>query len=159
MLRRKYWSLGTGELVAAVGFGLLAALFVVPRMGDRQDAAALWSALIPLLVVLVQAGVYWLLARNWVERSPMPKPVAAVYRCFRILDVAVLLAGLVGVVVWIPDRLAPALLVVGVWLFGVVEYVNYFAVRLAYPWSQWFTRVWEWRTPRLVQDLDPGRWR
>jgi hypothetical protein len=43
--------------------------------------------------------------------------------------------------------------VLAVWVFGVLEYVNYFVVRLAYPLGRWFTTVGEWRTPRLVQDL------
>jgi len=40
-----------------------------------------------------------------------------------------------------------------VWLFAVLEYVNYYVVRLAYPVGEWFVRVGEWRTPRLIRDL------
>lgn len=53
-LRRKYLSLGTGELVAAVVFAMVAVTVVGPRLG-RPAEAALWSALAPLLLVLVQA--------------------------------------------------------------------------------------------------------
>lgn len=55
-LRRKYLSLGTGELAAAV-FAAVSVVAVMPRVEIRQDSAALWSALIPLLVLLVQAGI------------------------------------------------------------------------------------------------------
>lgn len=152
-LRRKYLNLGTGELVAATVFGFVAVTFVMPRLEGPDDYAALWSALAPLLVILVQAGFYWLLARTWVERAPIPAAVAGIYRVFRIADIVLLSSGLVGILVWWPDNLGAALLVTVVWSFGVVEYLNYFLVRLSYPVDRWFTSVGQWRAPRLVQDV------
>ena len=152
-LRRTYLSLGLGELVAALVFTIVAVLVVVPRLESASDVTAVWSALVPLLVVLVQAGTYWLAARSWVALRPMPRAWATTYRLFRFADVAVLTVGLVGVIAWWPDGLGTMLLVLAVWLFGVIEYVNYFVARLSYPFGRWFTEVWRWRTPRLVQDL------
>lgn len=68
-------------------------------------------------------------------------------------DAFLLLAGLVGVFVWAPDEPLVTALVVAVWTFGVLEFVNYFIVRLAYPPSQWLRKVGQWRTPRLVLDM------
>lgn len=107
----------------------------------------------PVLVVLTEAGAYWLLARRWVGRQPMPPALAAVYRVFRVADPALLLAGLVGVLVWWPPHPGAAVTALAVWLFGVAEYVNYFVVRLAYPAHLWLRTVGQFRTPRLVQDL------
>ncbi|MEV1131196.1 hypothetical protein [Agromyces sp. NPDC049794] len=152
-LRRKYLSLGSGELAAAVVFAAVAIWFVAPRLSSPTDVAALWSALTPLFVVLVQAGVYWLGARSWVELEPMPAASAALLRVFRVADVALLAAGLAGVIVWWPESVGVALGVLAVWAFGVIEYVNYFVVRLAYPPGRWFTLVGVWRTPRLMQDV------
>lgn len=45
-----------------------------------------------------------------------------------------------------------AVLVLGVWAFGVVEYVNYFVVRLAYPLAE-TRKIAERRVPRLITDL------
>ncbi len=132
-LRDKYLNLGTGELAAAVAFALAAVVFVIPRLGEPGDRAALLSALLPLLVVLAQAGTYWLLARTWVEKASMPVPVAGLYRAFRVPDAALLGAALIGVLMWWPERPGTVLLVVAVWVFGVVEYINYFLIRLAYP--------------------------
>ena len=156
-MRRKYLSLGTGELVAAAVFAVVAISVVMPRLEVPQDSAALWSALAPLLIILVQAGAYWLLARNWVELAPMPTSLAALYRAFRVLDAGLLVAGLVGVLVWLPDPVGVALAIVAVWIFGVVEYVNYFVVRLSYPIRRLPFVVGQWRTPRLVQDLNAAR--
>lgn len=156
-MRRKYLSLGAGELVAAALFAAVAIGVVTPRLETRQDSAALWSALAPLLVILVQAGAYWLLARNWVQRAPMPSALASLYRAFRALDVGLLLAGLLGVLAWLPDHIGVALAIVAVWAFGVVEYVNYFVVRLAYPIRRFPSAITQRRTPRLVQDLNSAR--
>lgn len=152
-LRRKYLSLGIGELVAAAVFTFVTVTFVRPGLPRADDYTALWWAMTPLLVILVQAGVYWLMARSWVHRAPMPTAVARVYRAFRIIDIALLVAGLVGVVAWWPKSLDRALLVTGVWCFAVLEYVNYFVVRIAYPIGRWFTSVGQWRTPQLMHDI------
>lgn len=153
-LRRKYRSLGLGELVAAATFAAVAILLLTPRLGDWKDAAALWAALSPLLVILVQAGMYWLLARRWVARAPMPSSIAKAYRALKVLNVLVLAAGLLGIVVWLPTHGLFALSVVSIWLFAVIEYVNYFIVRLAYPLHQWPSTISQWRRPRLLQDLN-----
>ena len=153
-LRRKYLSLGVGELVAAAVFVGVAVGLVMPRLDEQEDAAALWSALAPLLIILVQAGAYWLLARDWVERAPMPNGLATLYRASRVLDAGLLVVGLLGVLAWVPDQFGVALVIVGVWAFGVVEYVNYFVVRLSYPVRRLPSVIGRWRTPRLVQDLD-----
>ena len=152
-LRRKYLSLGLGELAAVTVFVAVAVTVVIPRLDSGDDRAALWSALVPLLVVLVQGGAYGLSARAWVGRAPMPTFLATLYRAFRIADIGLLTAGLVGVVVFLPDHLGVTLFVVAVWLFGVIEYVNYFVARLSYSLRQLPSQLTQWRTPRLVQDL------
>ncbi|MDJ0402974.1 hypothetical protein QNA23_05770 [Rhodococcus erythropolis] len=152
-LRRKYLNLGLGELAAAAVFAAVAVGFVMPRLEGSQDCAAL----APLLVILVQAGAYWLLARGWVELEPMPARLAALYRVFRVLDVLLLAIALLGVVIWLPDHSGAAVGVVAVWVFGVVEYVNYFVARLAYPLRRWPFEVGKWRRPQLVRDLNSAR--
>ena len=156
-LRRKYLSLGTGELVAAAAFAVVAIAFVTPRLPAAEDARALWSALVPLLVILAQAGCYWLLARRWVEVAPMPVGLARAYLVLRLVDVVLLVAGLVGVLVWLPDHVGAALGILAIWLFGVIEYVNYFVVRLAYPIGRWAAEIGRWRKPRLMIDVASAR--
>ena len=146
--RRKYLRLGLGELAAAVVFAV-----VLPRLVGDQDQRALWCALTPLLVVLLQAGSYWLLARGWVARGVMPTSLATLYRGFRWADALLLIGGLVGVLLWLPAEGRSLVVVGAIWAFGLIEYVNYFVVRLAYPVGRWARSVRQWRTPQLVQDL------
>lgn len=152
-LRRRYLSLGLGELVAAVVFCGVAATAAGPRLDSDADRFACWAALVPLVVILVQAGVYWLIARTWLGGGRMPHGMASIYRCFRAVDGVLLAVGFVGVVAAGPSSPSVLVLALAVWAFGVAEYVNYFVVRLAYPARRWLTEVGRLRTPRLVQDL------
>ncbi|MDJ0337133.1 hypothetical protein [Cryobacterium sp. PH31-O1] len=67
-------NLGAGELTATATVAVVAAAVAMPRLEDRQDSVALWAELVPVLTVLVPAGAYSLLARNWAEPISMPRP-------------------------------------------------------------------------------------
>jgi len=83
----------------------------------------------------------------------MPFGVAATYHLLRVLDAGLLTAGLCAVIVWWPNQTVASIFVMTVWLFGLVEYINYFHVRLSYPLRRWFTTLGQWRTPQLVKDM------
>lgn len=151
--RRRYLSLGVGEFFAATVFVVIALTTLAPRFEGTRGAAALWCALVPLIVILAQGGAYWLLARDWVGRAAMPVGLASLYRGFRTLDPVLLALGAVGVVALRPENVGPLVVAVATWLFAVVEYVNYFVVRLSFPVTRWVEGVAQRRTPQLVKDL------
>gem|GEM_PF-4242844 len=47
-----------------------------------------------------------------------------------------------------------ATLAAAAWTFGLIEYLNYFVVRLSYPPTRWFAEVGRRRTPQLRKDLN-----
>lgn len=149
-LRRRLLSLGVGEIVAAAVFAVVPSW--LPFIAADGAEAALWFSLSPLLFVLVQGGAYWLLARHHLP-EPIPRAVARVYQCFRVLDPVLLLACTVGAIVMWPGMSLSAFVIVVVWLFAVAEYINYFHIRLSYPWQTWTSQIGRWSTPRLVRDL------
>lgn len=152
-LRRRYLWLGLGELAAVVVFVYAALTVVAPRLGNAHAGVSFLVGVAPLVLVLSQAGAYWLLARAWVQVRPMPRRLARLYRAFQVLDVFVLLVAGAYIAVHLPSTRWAGALAVAVWLFAVVEFANYYLVRLSYPWDQWFTMVGQRRTPRLIQDL------
>lgn len=152
--RRQYFTLGTGELAAALFFPWALNTFLRPRTGLADDATCLWFALAPLLIILAQAGTYWLGARTWVKSHPMPRPWAVAYRTFRLINPLFLIAGFIGMIYTWPPTIGAGLICLGFWLFAVIEYVNYFIVRLSYPFSRWFRDVTQWRTPQLIRDIN-----
>ncbi|MFD7310786.1 hypothetical protein [Promicromonospora sp. NPDC059942] len=156
-LRRTYLSLGLGELVSVAVFVVVQP--VVAARLDDDGGRALWWALTPLLVVLVQGGAYWLAARTWLPgagRPGMPRRVAMAYRVFRVLNPVLLVVCLAGLLLTGPDTGALVLCLL-VWAFGVLEHVNYFVVRLSYPVARWSVLVGRRRTPALVRDLARAR--
>lgn len=146
-LRCEYLRLGSGELVAAAVIAAVAA-----RLADRTGPA-LWAAAAPLLLILVHAGAYWLLARRRLPGGRMSTREAAAHRGLRAVSIVLLAAGIAGVLLRWPPTTGSALLCLGVWAFAVVEYVNYHVVRLAYPPSRWLAGIRRRSTPRLVRDL------
>jgi hypothetical protein len=150
--RRRYRSLAAGELVAATMFAVVAATVAAPWLG-ASGAAALWSALVPLLLVLGQAAAYWALAARGTRVRPIPPVAAHALRALRWLNLILLATGLAVVLARLPETAGGVALVLGTWAFGVIEYVNYFVVRLAYPASSWFSRVKDLRTPQLWRDV------
>ncbi len=153
VLRRTYLSLGTGELAAAALFSYSAVWVVSPRLNDDQRALTFMAGVAPLVLVLSQAGAYWLLARGWVTVRPMPRRLARLYRVFQTLDVLVLVGAGAYIAVHLKTSGWAGALALGTWLFAIVEFANYYVVRLSYPWSAWLAQVGQWRTPRLIQDL------
>lgn len=152
-LRRTYLSLGLGELASALVFTGLALSVRLPD-ADRRPLAI---AVAPLVFVLVQAGCYWLAARSWVGVDAMPRPLAVAYRGCAVINPLLLLIALGGVVRWLPDGAVSRAIVLGAWIFGAVEHVNYYVVRLAYPARQWARLVRQRRTPQLRRDLAAAR--
>ncbi|UFU05094.1 hypothetical protein [Ruania halotolerans] len=148
--RATYLRLGTGEWAATVAFTL--AYLMLRDTLAPGDQIALAAALVPLLLILMQAGSYWLLARRWVGVRVMPPGVAGMYRAFRLANPIVLAPGL-GVVIWGASTIGATVLIAGVWLFAVVEYLNYYVIRLAYPVAQWASLVRQRRTPQLMKDV------
>lgn len=142
-----------GELLSTAVFAG-AATFVVGLLAPSN--VGVWIALAPLLLILVQGGMFWLVAVRWVGGGVMPRPLVQLYRLFRIVDPLLLVAAAVGAVWWRPEPIGWVLMAAGIWLFAVIEYLNYFVVRLSYPVRSWWSTVTQWRTPRLVMDVQQG---
>lgn len=155
-IRARLLKLGTGELVAAAVFVGVVAGSVQPKVGAAA-ARPLWFAVAPLVLVLLQAGCYWLLRRRWLPGAP-PSWFGLVAQVLRVANPVVLLG--CGIAAWATASSAGpgvVLLCVLAWLFGLIEYLNYFVVRLAYPLSSWAAEVTKWRRPRVIQDLNAMR--
>ncbi|BBG01266.1 MULTISPECIES: hypothetical protein [Pseudonocardia] len=152
-LRREYLRLGAGELAAAFVFAVVA----VPAAARLGTGPALWAALAGLLAILLHAGVYWLLARQRIPGGRMGPREAAGHRAARAGSALLLAAGLGGLLAWWPPSPGAALLCLGVWLFGVAEYVNYHLVRLAYAPHRWLHGIRRRSVPRLCRDLSRVR--
>lgn len=147
-IRRRYLTLGLGELAAVVVF-IGAYVVLLPRLGDDTRTSAVMLGLLAYL--LLQGAAYWLPARGWIPGGRMPAPFVALFGGLRWLNVVLL-----GAVLLVIMPGSAVLLSIGLWLFALVEYVNYFWIRLSYPLSEWVDGVRARRPSRLARDLDRG---
>lgn len=151
-LRRRYLELGAGELAAVASFVIALSAIVSTNDLSSQDSQTLWLALAPLEFILLQGAGYWFAARSWVKKTSAPRWFRVLYTFFLWLNPLVLLGGAMAIVVAEHTRMNLVLGGLSV-AFGVIEYVNYYWIRLSYPVRTWFTTVTQWRTPRLRLDL------
>lgn len=153
--RQRYLSLGLGELTAAA-LGIVLAVGILPPYFDGPgEKIGLWSALGPLLLILLHAGVYWLLARSQLGRPlpTLPRWFARRTRNAIAIHPILLLAGFGGLIATFPHQPFAIGFAVIIWVLGVLEYINYFIVRISYPWYAWTAEVGRRRTPRLIKDV------
>ncbi|MGB3330379.1 MAG: hypothetical protein WBA46_15570 [Thermomicrobiales bacterium] len=80
----------------------------------------------------------------------MPRALARLYVGFGGLNVILLAIGLAEMPAGTRALLA------GIWVFGLVEAIKSYAVRLAYPANMWIAEVGRWRTPRLRSEIRSG---
>jgi hypothetical protein len=152
-LRRRLLNLGSGELVAALVFAWLS--YFASR-DDPPGRIGLPLATVGLILVLIEGGCFWLLARSWVPRGRMPRAMARIYLTLRWATPLILVLSAVGLAMRWPSL--PQVRILGVMAvsLGVIEYVNYFILRVSYPVATWWRDVRRLRQPRLIRDVRRG---
>ena len=130
-IKQKLYSLASGELVALAVFWLNFFLFkkylVTPQ--------ALISIAYPLLLVsliLLQGSLYW-----WVLIKRLRKPSFAIkqtgpiYGLLRQVDLILLALGIPVILIKFSSW-PVSLIAVAIWLFALIEWINYFHWQLSY---------------------------
>lgn len=94
--------------------------------------------LYPLLVlsfILVQGAVYWFIL---LRRMSTPKFLLAyvgnIYRILKIIDAILLCIG-IPIIILNYGNIAVTTFSVFIWLFSVIEWINYYVVRLSYSYN------------------------
>lgn len=124
LVRRRLWSLATGELVSVVvlpwvAYGLI---------GQPPTPANLLGTALALFV-LVQGAVYWLLKL----RRPAAPPGMRTYAVLRRLNPVLLAAALPVLVAALATGPADeAVAGLAFWVLAVLEHINYFHTQLMY---------------------------
>jgi hypothetical protein len=149
-LRRHLLNLGSGELAAAFAFAWLG---VFAGRDDPTGRVGLPLAAVGLVVVLVEGGCFWLLARGWMPCRRMPRTLARIYLTLRWVTPLIFVLSAIGLAMWWPSLPHVRVLGVSAVSFGVTEYVNYFIRRVSYPVATWWRDVRRLRQPRLIHDV------
>ena len=130
-VRKELVSLCLGELAAVLSFWLC--LFLLKnRLGDVNSLVTILYPLSLLTFILLQGSIYWaILIRRLSNPQFGSVNVPRIYGGLRILDLVLLISGF-PFIVWNTQSVQVAILATLIQLFALIEWVNYFLVRLSY---------------------------
>ena len=130
-VRKELVSLCLGELAAILSFWLCFFL-LKNRLGDWNSLVTILYPLSLLTFILLQGSIYWaILIRRLSNPQFGSASVPKLYGGFRILDLILLISGF-SFIVWNTQSVQVAVLAALIQLFALIEWVNYFLVRLSY---------------------------
>lgn len=120
--------LGIGEIAAGFLF-----IFVFLNLGSRWGSGTSSNfGLVLLVFLLMQGGSYWLIRyRHLKKRTSINRKVVRGFVWLRRLNLLFGAASLIGILFFF-DNLTDLLFGTFLYLFSVIEYINYYEYRLSY---------------------------
>ena len=130
-VRKELMSLCLGEFTAVLSFWFCFFL-LKNRLGDVNSLVTILYSLSLLTFILLEGSIYWaILIRRLSNPQFGSGSVPKLYGGFRILDLVLLISGF-PFIVWNTQSVQVAIIVMLIQLFALIEWVNYFLVRLSY---------------------------
>ena len=130
-VRKELVSLCLGEFTAVLSFWLCFFL-LKNRLSDVSRLVTILYPLSLLTFILLQGSIYWtILIRRLSKPQFGSGNVPKLYGVLRILDLVLLISGF-PFIVWNAQSFQVAIIATLIQLFALIEWVNYFLVRLSY---------------------------
>ncbi|MCY7063347.1 hypothetical protein [Streptococcus oralis] len=130
-VRKELGSLCLGEFTAVLSFWFCF-LLLKNRLGDWRSLVTILYPLSLLTFILLQGSIYWAIL---IRRLSIPQfgnvNVPKIYGVLRILDLVLLISGF-PFIVWNTQSIQVAVLATLIQLFALIEWLNYYFVRLSY---------------------------
>jgi len=133
-VKKELTKLWTGELASVVSFWMCFFVIKVWLTNKNMFISIMYPLLI-LSIILIQGSLYW-----WIllKRLSVPKfatkYTGKIYRIFKVIDVILLCMGL-PIIILNYSNIAVIILAVFIWLFAVIEWINYYTIRLSYSYN------------------------
>ena len=130
-VRKELGSLCLGEFTAVLSFWFCF-LLLKNRLGDWRSLVTILYPLSLLTFILLQGSIYWaILIRRLSNPQFGSGNVPKIYGVLRILDLVLLISGF-PFIFWNAQSVLVTILATLIQLFALIEWVNYFLVRLSY---------------------------
>ena len=130
-VRKELVSLCLGELTAVLSIWFCFFL-LKNRLGDVNSLVSILYPLSLLTFILLQGSIYWaILIRRLSKPQFGSENVPKLYGVLRILDLVLLISGF-PFIVWNAQSVLVPILATLIQLFALIEWVNYFLLRLSY---------------------------
>ena len=130
-VKKELVSLCLGEFTAVLSIWFCFFL-LKNRLGDVNSLVTILYPLSLLTFILLQGSIYWaILIRRLSNPQFGSGNVPRIYGGLRILDLILLISGF-SFIVWNTQSVQVAVLAALIQLFALIEWVNYFLLRLSY---------------------------
>ena len=130
-VRKELVSLCLGEFTAVLSIWFCFFL-LKNRLGDGNSLVTILYPLSLLTFILLQGSIYWaILIRRLSKPQFGSENVPKLYGVLRILDLVLLISGF-PFIVWNAQSVLVTILATLIQLFALIEWVNYFLLRLSY---------------------------
>ena len=130
-VRKELVSLCLGEFTAVLSIWFCFFL-LKNRLGDVNSLVTILYPLSLLTFILLQGSIYWaILIRRLSKPQFGSENVPKLYGVLRILDLVLLISGF-PFIVWNAQSVLVTILATLIQLFALIEWVNYFLLRLSY---------------------------
>ena len=130
-VRKELVSLCLGEFTAVLSIWFCFFL-LKSRLGDVNSLVTILYPLSLLTFILLQGSIYWaILIRRLSKPQFGSGNVPKLYGVLRILDLVLLISGF-PFIVWYSQSVRVAIIATLIQLFALIEWVNYFLLRLSY---------------------------
>ena len=130
-VRKELGSLCLGEFTAVLSFWFCF-LLLKNRLGDWRSLVTTLYPLSLLTFILLQGSIYWaILIRRLSNPQFGSGNVPRIYGGLRIVDLILLITGF-PFIFWNTQSVQVTILATLIQLFALIEWVNYFLVRLSY---------------------------
>lgn len=133
-LKKESANLCIGELAAVASFWW--SFFTIKVwLVDKKMMILILYPLLVLSFILIQGSVYWfILLKRMSTLKFRSAYVANIYRILKIIDVILLCIG-IPIIILNYSNIAVTTLSVFIWLFSIIEWINYYVVRLSYSYN------------------------
>ena len=130
-VRKELMSLCLGEFTAVLSIWFCFFL-LKNRLADWNSLVTILYPLSLLTFILLQGSIYWaILIRRLSKPQFGSGNVPKIYGVLRILDLILLISGF-PFIVWNTQSILGTILAALIQLFALIEWVNYYLVRLSY---------------------------
>lgn len=126
-LRKRLLNLSIGELAAICVF-----IYVYISLNLLAIGLANLIAFLYLIFILIQGSIYWFYRYRLIVKKESPSPkVAKFLGILRQLNMIIIILIMITVPIT-KNNIKDLVIAIGLLLFGVIEYVNYYWYRLSY---------------------------
>lgn len=130
-IKQKLYSLASGELVALAVFWLNFFLFKKYLVTPQALIAIVYPLLLVSLILLQGSHYWWILIKRLSKPNFAIKQTGPIYNLLRQVDLILLVLGIPLILIEFSSW-PVSLIAVAIWLFALIEWINYFHWQLSY---------------------------